>query len=874
MWLGAFSTLYRFGWALAPAFAADDPSSPSEVAQNGETGPVLRVMFPPAYPEGALERAIEGDVVLALQIDAEGRVGAVALVQGAGHGFDAPAVEAAWSMEFDPATNRRGAPVPSEITYVYSYRMSAVPPLSVAGTVRLRNEKKVLSDVLVRAVGPDGQVARTRTDERGAFRFAKLQPGQWVLTISGQNLRPSSASVDVPPDGYTDGVVLTAEIIPDWMEYDENVTEYVEVNAELRADPAEIEISRDVIVTLPGSMGDPVRALQNLPGVARAPFGSGQLAVRGTDSEDTAYLLDGVRVPIVFHFTAVSTVVSPELLSNIGFYPGGWSVRYGRALGAVVDLQTNDDLPRRNTSSVSADIFQVAGYSQFRLGQQSALTLSARRSYIDTLTQPILGQLDAQNLKLPRYYDAQLHFVQHMKGNGRFTATMLLSADRFRIVSESGQDAVTYDTTFQKALLRHLQPTGNGWSVETAFSVGPEKQALVLSDDRDDLDAVGLPFDLFGQLPSAGNVIEDTSPRWTVRHEWYRAPGEGWLGARLGIDATWGRQHLDYTIGQAAPEVGIRQVWMPAAYAEGLVRLGTVQLSPGLRFESVDLGPDGDVGNNPRIDWVLDRRFGAVGTFGGTKLLVNAGTYSQPPAARELLAVNGPSLTLEKSTQLSVGFDQRVLGDAHVGLTVYHSWLRDLIVGRDDVFRFDRTTLVPGSRYIPFVNAGVGRAFGAELFGSWVTDERIVWLALSLSRTFRTDLPEEEPHPAAYDQPVNATFILSQAFGKWRLGTRARYVTGPPLTPVVSTVYSTDLQTWLPIYGEPYSARAPSFFSLDIRVDREWWYNKWRLSFYTEVQNATNHRNVEVPGFSEDYSEDRSVTGLPILPVLGVKASW
>jgi hypothetical protein len=181
--------------------------------------------------------------------------------------------------------------------------MSDVRPLSVEGVVREHGSKKVLANAVIKAVGPDDVLARTRSDDSGRFRLASLDPGTWVLTVSGPGLAPSSASVDVPPDGYAEGIVLSAERIPEWEELE--FDEYVEVVADSIADPAEQELSHDLVVTLPGSLGDPVRALQNLPGVARAPFGSGQLQIRGSDPEDTAYLIGGTRIPIAFHFTAV-----------------------------------------------------------------------------------------------------------------------------------------------------------------------------------------------------------------------------------------------------------------------------------------------------------------------------------------------------------------------------------------------------------------------------------------------------------------------------------------------------------------------------------------------------------------------------------------
>ena len=59
---------------------------------------------------------------------------------------------------------------------------------------------------------------------------------------------------------------------------------------------AERTLQADEIRYLPGSNGDVVKAIQNLPGIARPPLGIGQLIVRGTNPEDTAYYVDGTGI--------------------------------------------------------------------------------------------------------------------------------------------------------------------------------------------------------------------------------------------------------------------------------------------------------------------------------------------------------------------------------------------------------------------------------------------------------------------------------------------------------------------------------------------------------------------------------------------------
>ncbi|MEZ4235805.1 MAG: TonB family protein [Myxococcota bacterium] len=824
-------SLYRLGiplaWlGVAPVALAAEPTLPE-----------LQSVTPAAYPERALERAIEGDVVLQLTIDEEGAVVEVAPLEEAGHGFDGPAIESAWTMRFEPAHDARGRPVAAVITYRYPFRMDDVPPLSIEGVLREQAGKKhPIANATVRATGPDEALARTRTDDDGRFRFAGLAPGSWILTVQGRGLVTSSASVDVPEgDAYADGVVLSAELVPDWeqAEFDE----FVEVVAQRQADPAEREISHELVVTLPGSLGDPVRALQNLPGVARAPFGSGQLQIRGGGPEDTSYLLNGTPIPIAFHFTAVTTVVAADLLRAVDFLPGSWGVRYGRAIGGIVDLETDDDLPSHATTSVSFDIFQATGFTRQRLGKRTTLALAARRSYIDTIAQPVLSSRDAGDLRVPRYYDAQLHFVQTTQGNGRVTATLMASEDRFRLLGVEGGDAVSYKTAFQKGVLRWLQPGPAGFSAETVFSVGPEVQELVLSDERTDLGALGVPVDLFGDLPSVGIVREEAIPRWSLRHEWLRDPAAGWLGVRAGLDLLWGKQTLQYTIG--TPEAGQIGVAMPALYAEPTLRLGPVDVTPGVRWEVYDA-------SNALADSVVDPRLRARLDLGHTEVLGGVGLFSQPPAMRELLAREGPSLGFERSRQATLAVTQQLGVDAKVGVAVYHNQLTGLIVGRDELFRFDRTTLVDATHFDPFLNAGVGRALrhraaqhldhaAARAVGVGVAVARLPHRPAHRARAPRRRRPARQRHP--HRQP-GARPVAPPA--------RARYATGPALTPVAGAMYSTDLQQWLPICGDPYSDRAPAFFALDLRVDRTFRFRTWKLEMYTEVQNATNHRNVEI----------------------------
>lgn len=70
----------------------------------------LRQKFVPTYPDAAREAGIEGTVILALTIGADGVVERVRVIRGLGHGLDESAAEAAKKTRWFPAT-RGGRPI-------------------------------------------------------------------------------------------------------------------------------------------------------------------------------------------------------------------------------------------------------------------------------------------------------------------------------------------------------------------------------------------------------------------------------------------------------------------------------------------------------------------------------------------------------------------------------------------------------------------------------------------------------------------------------------------------------------------------------------------------------------------------------------------
>ena len=68
--------------------------------------------------------------------------------------------------------------------------------------------------------------------------------------------------------------------------------------------------------------------------------------------------------------------------------------------------------------------------------------------------------------------------------------------------------------------------------------------------------------------------------------------------------------------------------------------------------------------------------------------------------------------------------------------------------------------------------------------------------------------------------------------------------------------------------------RLPTFWQLDLRIDRTWKKSYGSMLLFFDIQNITNHRNIE---YRDSYLDENGVyryedvRGLPIIPYIGVE---
>jgi hypothetical protein len=246
-------------------------------------------------------------------------------------------------------------------------------------------------------------------------------------------------------------------------------------------------------------------------------------------------------------------------------------------------------------------------------------------------------------------------------------------------------------------------------------------------------------------------------------------------------------------------------------------------------------------------------------------LKASVGAYDQAPQAQAFSqAFGNPQLGPEHAMHYVAGVDWDVTPTLHVEADAFYKDMSHLVVAGEH----------PGDA--PLDNDGIGRAYGAEiLIRKELAKNFFGWASYTLSRSERKDHADDSWHRFQFDQTHILTLMASYVLPKgFQVGARFRYATGSPYTQVTGAYFDSNAGHYTAIYGPPFGSRLAAFNQLDLRVDKVFTFDKWRLSLYLDVQNVTRASNPEALGYNFDYSVSHPISGLPLLPIFGIRGDF
>jgi outer membrane receptor protein involved in Fe transport len=714
--------------------------------------------------------------------------------------------------------------------------------------------------------GPGAAVGSVYASPAGRFALPGLTPGTYVIQVRAAGYLPYAVREKLGA-----GSRLTVEYFVERRSYDPYET-VVRTRTE-RKEVASYQVTLPEIQKIPGTQGDAIRSVQNMPGVARASFGGGALIVRGASPRDTRVYLEGHEIPQLFHFFGLTSVFNSDILSDIVFVPGNFSVQYGRATGGIIDVYTRAGSRDRWHGYLDIDLWDLGMLVEGPVGKGS-IVLAARRSHIDA----VLGLLPKDTLGVgltlaPAYYDYQAMFDYPVLG-GKLKIMAFGSDDRVKLLFDSptGIDLtakeLTSTTLFHRALAAYSRKRDRG-ELKLSVSTGYQEIDTAISD--------ALQFNL---------KVLRTNWRAQYAHEVHRT-----LTVAAGLDGEYSHAWLEFLIpsfgneGEIPTPIAsrekVRGTFSGGVYSQALYLEATwkptkrLTIVPGLR---------GDFLKTLTLKgYVFDPRISARYQL-PRKLAVTAavGLFHQEPFFSDLVTSTGgnPSIRHERTMHASAGLAWQAREGLSLELTGFykHLWRR-VAPSSQLIWLEDRVT--PEN----LANHGKGRIYGGELLIKKKPDRdcpRFLklekcfgWVSYTLMRSERQDGPGKAWRLFDFDQTHILTIILSGAWKKgWEFGFRFRLASGNPTTVLSGGIYDADTDAYIGIPGTRNAERLPLFHQLDLRVDKKWVFKKWMLSLYLDIQNVYNYRASEFVQYNFNYTQRGYVSGLPIIPSIGIKGEF
>jgi TonB family protein len=842
--------------------------------------PELVTPSPASYPEELSAARVSGSVHLELLVGESGAVLEIAVQQSAHSALERAAVEAAKKLVFRPAT-LDGSPVAVRLRYHYDFVAPPAPPRmgTLAGEVRAKGTRRPIPGAALL----EHEQLLVETSSDGHFAI-ELPEGTHRIRIRA----PGHVDADVVE------TVTAGQRVEVVYRLEPTVSDpYVTIIRDQRSPGpvARHSLTEQELHEVPGTMGDPFRAIMLLPGVSTLASGLAYPVVRGSQPAGTGFFIDGIEVPFLYHMGIAHAVLHPDFISVIDFYPGAAPSRYGRFLGGIVDGQIRRPRDERFHASAYADLLNAGLLVETPIPRTPThVTLSGRFSYTGWVVGRVVdwtsSEVGAATPQLD-FWDYQGR-AEHSLGNGR----------RFRLMALGASDSFGFDSRdperidaalkmlFHRVDLRYDQPLGKG-DVQGGITWGH--------------DAVGSVFHQGGAL-AADQMLRSTLFRGRV----------GWRGdvaervklsAGIDVEHRRGRNTLFADAQPSAPGGEVSALMMPLALSTFTGVHAEAEWAPTGSL-SVIAGIRGDIWHlqgapeRRSIDPRLSARFALGDRF---TLKAGAAIAHQPPTMLFSVPVADVALLkygLQEAALLQAGAEATLLPGLDLSVDVYYSHLTRAL-------ELDLLRLVENARTLGLLAdtlATWGRAYGVEIMlrhpigRNWFG-----WVSYSLQRSTRYERfmrfdAEQNPVerasgelPFAFDQTHVLNVALSRQFPAGvTAGVVVHFNTGRPESGRIASRTmkewfdpDTRLESWR-IVNRDELDRLPSFMRIDARIAKRWLLADYRIEAYLDFLNASFNREV----FGYEYrSATRNPSGtsprqkLPIevpvvIPMLGLKGTY
>ena len=719
----------------------------------------------------------------------------------------------------------------------------------------------------------DGKPTQGATsDLDGKYQINKVDPGYIRLVATSVGYKRF----------VSDDFLVTNSKTSD---FDIGMDEMVVTLSQVEIKPSVVERNEEVPVSLqkltiqeiersPGSNRDISKVIQSLPGVASSPSFRNDVIVRGGGPGENRFYLDGVEIPYINHFSTQGASGGPVGIINVDFirevqlYSSAFPSARGNALSSIMDLRQVDGNKEKFGGRVSVGSSDFALTLNGPVSKNSTVIFSLRRSYLQLLFSALKLPF------LPTYNDYQFKYKIDLGKRDQLSVISIGALDKNKL-----NTGISNPDAFQNFILESL-PVNDQWS----YVFG-----LVYRHFRaKGYDTWVLSRNMLNnsQVKYTNNVeVEDSllfkynseEIENKLRYEgltdlvkWKITYGAGVEFARY-TNSTYQKVFLENQVRTLDYNSALEMwKWNLFGQVNRAFFNDRLNLNLGVRMDANNYSD-----NMNNLLKQFSPRFSASYALVPDKFFFNfnVGRYYQLPAYTSLGFRSNSGLLVNDSLGIKyISADHVVLGvewqpkpNTKLSLEGFYKYYRNYPFSiKDSVALASKGTDFGAVGDEPLLPISKGRAYGFEVL---LRNADLFKFNVIMTYTFvRSEFTDYEGQyiPSAWDNRHLINVTVGRKFKhNWEIGAKWRFAGGQPYTPW--DMNKSELVEAWDAQGRGYldysafnTLRLKSFNQLDLRVDKGFYFKKWSLMLYLDVQNILNFQSQQ-PDLLVNTQEDGSV---------------
>ena len=629
-------------------------------------------------------------------------------------------------------------------------------------------------------------------------------------------------------------------------------------------------INRSEMMRMPGAVLDLSKVVQNFPGVLPKPSFGYAISMRGGAPNENRYLLDGISLPTVNHFSiqgasggAVS-LINLDHIQGMDLVTGGFPADVDDALSGVLQLEG------RNARGDRWGVRATQGGTDYGItlegpvGDKTLITMSGRNSfsqhYFKLFNIPVL----------PTYQDAQLRIHHKIGPRKDLTIIGVGGWDDYQLYTDGrGSDALLYNVGYIPEGTQQTEVLGARYRSFTKNG----RWEYVLSRDH----AGNQAEKFIGNTGLDGDRLLDyssteTNTRFNVSHhvvskDWQWKYGLNLVSRNYGLDMWNVRYNNDLAVQRIdTADYLAQQDFLSAGAFTHLTRHyleRRLSTSVGVRMDMhtlnlTTINPLAQLSPRMSAQYHLNESWAVQG---------NLGSYTQMPPAITILANTANNWSqysyAGRVNQAATGIEFQNGQTYRFSLEGYYKDYRQMPYLWADQMAFSQAigAYVSVGDQVSSSRAQ-GRSYGLELFLQQKL-KGTYWWTMSYNFGYsetRLDASQEWK-PTVWDNRHNINLVLGKVLGKgWQIGAKYRWATGTPYTPFDSELSASTanwdvLQRGIFNVDQIMGERLPAYSVIDVRLDKTYNKEKYSLTWFLDLQNFTSSSIPLMPYLTVERDE-------------------